>query len=247
MLTAPTTSGPAREQDELHDWERISDEDIETHSSVLCFMDDEGLRFHLPAYMRFTLRRYRESESLSTDSTIYRLSDPECMERLLIYLTDQQVEAIKTFLTTCLEIGEDWLDISNVPLALRGWQGDEEAAGALQAVQAATRKQVAALLGLAPELHERYLSGDLTEEERQHLPGQLQVAATKCGPSGGQPKSGLWSRALVMLLCVAPFMALSTSMHLRRRGNGMWWLVGVCAIGTAFVAFLLDLRRNLNS
>jgi len=75
----------ARQRDELHDWQRIADDDIENYSSVLCFMDDEGLRFHLPAYMRFTLRRYRESESMSTDSTIYRLCDPDCIKSLLSF------------------------------------------------------------------------------------------------------------------------------------------------------------------
>ena len=73
----------ARKQDELQDWQRIPDEDIENHSFVLCFMDDEGLRFHLPAYMRFTLRRYRESESMSTDSSLCRLCDPDCIKQLL--------------------------------------------------------------------------------------------------------------------------------------------------------------------
>jgi hypothetical protein len=173
----------AREQDEHSDWQRIPDEDIENHSSVLCFMDDEGLRFHLPAYMRYTLRRYRESESMSTDFTIYRLSDPACIERLLVYLTDHQVNAIKSFLNACLEIGGDWLDVSNVPLALRQWQGDEEAARELQAVQAATRKQVTEWRGLDADLYEKFFSGDLTAEEQRQLRGQIFTPA-KCGPSG---------------------------------------------------------------
>lgn len=154
----------AREQDELHDWQRIPDEDIETHSSVLCFMDDEGLRFHLPAYMRFSLRRYRESKSMSTDSTIYRLSDPDCIKRLLACLTDQQVDAIKMFLNTCLTIGNDWLDVSEVPLALRQWNGDEAAAEELKALQAS---QVAAAKKLAANFSAR------TEDEQQQVLGLI--------------------------------------------------------------------------
>jgi hypothetical protein len=177
----------AREQDELLDWQRIPDEDIDDHSSVLCFMDDGGMRFHLPAYMRFTLRRYRESESMSTHSAIYRLCDPECIKRLLAYLTDRQIDALKTFLNACLEIGDDWLDVSNVPLALRQWQGDEAAADELQAIehaQIASAKQLAENFSrLDPNLVQKCINGDLTEDEQQHVLGLIRAATDKCGPS----------------------------------------------------------------
>lgn len=186
----------ARERDELHDWQRIPDEDIEHHPSVLCFMDDEGLRFHLPAYMRFTLRRYRESESLSTDSTIYRLSDPGCIERLLVYLTDQQIDATRSFLDMCLEIGDDCLDISQVPLALRQWHGDQAAAKELQALNAAqiaAAKQLAEdFSGLNRELLQRCLSGDGTDDELQKVLSLLQNATGKrsTGDDNLSPRSG---------------------------------------------------------
>lgn len=177
----------AREQDELDDWQWIPDEYIENHSSVLCFMDDQGLRFHLPAYMRFALLRYRESESMSIDATIYRLSDPDCIKRLLAYLTDQQVDAIKTFLNTCLEIGDGWLDVSNVRLALGQWNGNEAAAEEMQAVQSsqiATAKKLAEnFAGLAPELLQKCMSGNLTEDEQQEVSGLMQDATGKCGPN----------------------------------------------------------------
>lgn len=241
----------ARKHDEHHDWQRIPDEDIENHSSVLCFMDDEGLRFHLPAYMRFTLRRYRESESISTDSTIYRLCDPDCIKQLSAYLTSQQIDAIKTFLNTCLEIGDDWLDVSNVPLALRHWQGDEAAAEQLQAVQAAqiaaARQLAGNFSGLDAELLQKCISGDLTEDEQKQVLDLIRDATGKCGPSGCQPKPALWSRALLVLVCVTPFVGLASLMYFRHRQDGMWWLLGVGAIGIAFVAFLLDLRRQKNS
>ena len=138
--------------------------------------------------MRFTLRRYRESESMSTDSTIYRLCDPDCIKRLLAYLTDQQIDAIKTFLNTCLEIGGDWLDVSNVPLALRQWQGDESAAEELQTVQAeqiAAAKQLAGnFSALDPKLLQKFISGDLTENEQQQVLGLIRDATEKFGPSG---------------------------------------------------------------
>ncbi len=186
----------AREQDELDDWQRIPDKDIENHSSALCFMDDEGLRFHLPAYMRFTLLRYRESESISADLTIYRLSDPDCVKRLLAYLTDPQVDAIKAFLTTCLEIGDDWLDVSKVRLALRQWNGEEAAAEELQALQAAqisAAKQVAENFSeLAPEILQKCMSGELTEDEQQEVLALIQDATGKRSLASNDldPRSG---------------------------------------------------------
>lgn len=178
----------AREEDEVDDWQRIPDDDIENYSSVLCFMDDDGLRFHLPAYMRFTLCRYRESESMSADSTIYRLCDPDCIKRLLAFLTDRQIDAIKTFLSTCLEIGADWLDVSTVPLALRQWQGDETAAEELQAIQdaqiAAAKQMAENFSGLGPELMQQCISRDLTEGGQQHVPGVIRDATGKRSPGG---------------------------------------------------------------
>ena len=209
----------ARKQDELQDWQRIPDEDIENHSSVLCFMDDEGLRFHLPAYMRFTLRRYRDSESMSIDSSLYRLCDPDCIKRLLPYLTGQQIDAIKTFLNTCLEIGDDWLNISEVQLALRHWQGDEAAAEELRAMLDAV-------------------------DEQQRVLRLILDASGKCDLGGCQPKPALWSRALLVIACVTPFVAFGILMFMRLRHEGLWWIVGVGAIAIAFVAFVLEMRRQ---
>lgn len=250
----------ARKQDELQDWQRIPDEDIENHSSVLCFMDDEGLRFHLPAYMRFTLRRYRESESWSTGSSLRLLCDPDCIKQLLAYLTGQQFDAIKTFLNTCLEIGDEWLNISKVQLALRHWQGDEAAAEELRAVRDAdfaAGKQVAEQLGknISLELDDKkilkWMSGNLTEAEQQQVVdeqhrvlGLILDVAGKCGLGRCEPKSALWSRALLVIACVTPFVAFGILMFMRLRHEGLWWIVGVGAIAIAFVAFVLEMRRQ---
>ena len=40
-----------RECDEKDDWNRISVEDLNKCNSSLSFFDDEGMRFHLPAYL----------------------------------------------------------------------------------------------------------------------------------------------------------------------------------------------------
>ncbi len=178
----------AREQDELDVWQRIPDEDIENYSSALCFMDDEGLRFHLPAYMRFTLRRYRECETLSADATLCRLSDPELIKGLLAYLTEQQIDAIKTFLNTCVEIGDEWLDVTDVRLALCQWNGDERAADELHALQLAhltAAKRIAEKFsGLASELRQKCMGGDLSEDELGEVLGLMQEATGKGGLRG---------------------------------------------------------------
>jgi len=63
----------ARLQDELGDWRRIPDETIASYSASLAFLDPKGMRFHLPAFMRFALRHYQRSDSASIDYTIYLL------------------------------------------------------------------------------------------------------------------------------------------------------------------------------
>src|SRR6185369_1468871 len=63
----------ARAQDEQHDWKRIPDDLISHYNWCLSFFDAQGMRFHLPAYMRFTIRHYKESDSASIDATLYAL------------------------------------------------------------------------------------------------------------------------------------------------------------------------------
>jgi hypothetical protein len=41
-----------RERDEKHDWERIPVEALNRCQSSLSFFDAEGMRFHLPAFIR---------------------------------------------------------------------------------------------------------------------------------------------------------------------------------------------------
>lgn len=68
----------ARAQDEQSDWKNIPEDLIAHYHWCLSFFDSEGLQFHLPAYMRFALRHFRDSAFTSIDSTIYALgSDGE--------------------------------------------------------------------------------------------------------------------------------------------------------------------------
>src|SRR5688572_15704193 len=85
----------ARDQDELEDWQRIPEDLISHHYWCLSFFDAKGMRFHLPAYMRFALRHYKDSASASIDSTIYTLGYDDDRYSLL---TPPQRVAVRQFL-----------------------------------------------------------------------------------------------------------------------------------------------------
>src|SRR5687767_1098532 len=85
----------ARAEDELVDWRKISEELISHYSSCLSFFDAEGMRFHLPAYMRFVLKHYETSDSNSIDATIYALG---CGGERFGLLNQEQREAVRKFL-----------------------------------------------------------------------------------------------------------------------------------------------------
>jgi hypothetical protein len=85
----------ARAQDELDDWKQIPEDLISRYYSCLCFFDAEGMRFHLPAYMRFAMMHYRDSDSASIDFTIYALGYGDDRFSLL---TAPQRAAVRHFL-----------------------------------------------------------------------------------------------------------------------------------------------------
>jgi hypothetical protein len=64
----------ARLQDELDDWRRIPDETIGRYSASLAFLDAKGMRFYLPAFMRFAIRHYQRSNSPSIDYLLNKLN-----------------------------------------------------------------------------------------------------------------------------------------------------------------------------
>jgi hypothetical protein len=119
-----------RRKDERDSWESISDEMISEHYSVLSFMDQKGLRFHLPAYMRFAVRNYASSNSASVDSVIYALcKDPQTVEKDLPLFTEPQKAAIASFLKfMVLEAGDEFVDSWQASLAYeRTWRKYESA------------------------------------------------------------------------------------------------------------------------
>lgn len=85
----------ARNQDEKGDWRLIPDSIISNSSSALSFFDLEGMRYNLPAFMRFTLRNF-DSDSNSISATVFSVSNGENTKFQL--LTPDQRDAVRAFL-----------------------------------------------------------------------------------------------------------------------------------------------------
>jgi hypothetical protein len=108
----------ARSKDELVDWRKISDASISHYSWCLSFFDAEGMRFHLPAYMRFVLKHYETSHSSSIHATLYALG---CGGERFGLLNQAQREAVRKFLAFVADSG-DRLDKEHARKSLEVWK-----------------------------------------------------------------------------------------------------------------------------
>ncbi len=86
----------ARSKDEKHDWKKITNEDIFRCDSSLSFMDEKGLRFHMPAFI------IAELEQKTLSGPIYNLSQNVIVypERYRLFNLDQK-DAVAQFLEWC--------------------------------------------------------------------------------------------------------------------------------------------------
>jgi len=105
----------AREQDEQDDWTNISFALIGDlrYQSVLPFLDAKGLRFYLPVCMIYALKKYKESNSLIIDSTIYKLTYTDSITEVQNILNEKQKIAVAKFLNRCIEIGDFYFDVND--------------------------------------------------------------------------------------------------------------------------------------
>jgi hypothetical protein len=108
----------ARMGDEKNDWRLIPDRAIRLHQSSLTFMDADGYRYNLPAYMRFAIRNYLTSESNSIDSVFYRLEDKDD-ERRNIFSPEQRA-AVRKFLEFFVNEPKGWFR-DQATRALANW------------------------------------------------------------------------------------------------------------------------------
>ena len=117
----------ARKKNTEKRWQDVPDQDIEDHQSALCFLDPEGFRYYLPAYMRWSLRHFKSSDSLSSDSTIYALG-PSGNKGVTDWnrarwgvFTQRQCQVILSYLRFMIEQGEDHADSVMAELAINAY------------------------------------------------------------------------------------------------------------------------------
>ncbi len=87
--------------DERIDWQAIPDKTLEQFTVTFSFTDLKGFRFYIPAYMIWTIRNHRTSDSIIGDFTIYALTPSHYLFEtipFLLWFTADQVEAMAAFL-----------------------------------------------------------------------------------------------------------------------------------------------------
>lgn len=82
-----------RDKDEKDNWERISTEDLKDYWDGLCFMDAEGMRFHLPAYLIADLQG-----SLNRDIDFFLTGLDDHKKSRLGALSKEQREGVREYL-----------------------------------------------------------------------------------------------------------------------------------------------------
>lgn len=94
----------AAKLDERNEWGRIPDSVLESFTVTFCFTDLKGFRFYIPAYMIWTIRNHRISDSIIADYTIYAIDPDRCQFTevpFLDWFTPAQVNAMIAFLQFC--------------------------------------------------------------------------------------------------------------------------------------------------
>lgn len=112
------TRHACRAKDERHNWEEIPKERLESYNDALCFLDAEGMRFHLPAFLIVEL------EGPSVSSIFHLIELDDLKKSKLALLSEEQRKAIREFLLFVVDepdyefhrqeirraIGEYWRD-----------------------------------------------------------------------------------------------------------------------------------------
>jgi hypothetical protein len=89
----------AKQKDPETHWREVPDWKIEYGASTLSFFDPEGWRFYIPALMCWTLRNWRTSDSITSDSILWNLAlTEEYWARRYRLLDRDQCDAIYDFL-----------------------------------------------------------------------------------------------------------------------------------------------------
>ena len=117
----------ARRLDIESRWQDVPASVIEAHYSVLSFLCPESFRYYIPAYMVWSLRYYKMSQSISSDFTIYALTpntnkplDKFSLQRFSLF-SPPQARAVQRFLQFMVDHGDGHADDSQAQLALNAY------------------------------------------------------------------------------------------------------------------------------
>lgn len=95
--------------DERYNWWDISDATLEKFTLTFSFTDRKGFRFYIPAYMIWTVRNHRKSDSVIADSTIYAIDPNHYLFRESSFhkwFTKEQIDAMVEFLSYAVRNGD---------------------------------------------------------------------------------------------------------------------------------------------
>ena len=109
-------------------WNEVDSAVLERENAALCFFSPTAFQYYLPAYLIWTLRNFRTSDSFTVDSTIYSL-DPttkskgtvcDFAESKFTLFTPAQKSAISAFLEF-MASEPDHCDAQAAKSALKYW------------------------------------------------------------------------------------------------------------------------------
>ncbi len=113
-----------REQDEKNDWQRISVDALNRCNSSLSFLDAEGMRFHLPAFLIAEL-----NGELNVDPIFHLTQLDDYAKSKLATLSSEQRKAVREFLLFLRDDPDYEFDRPQIERALSDyWNNDEMAA-----------------------------------------------------------------------------------------------------------------------
>ena len=98
-------------------WTDIDDKYMASYSSVMDYMDSQGILWVMPAYMTYIIKHFKEG-SFSVDSTIYTLEAGGLGTDKLDLYSEAQKRVIAQFLVFMVEAGEKWVDVESAQNAL---------------------------------------------------------------------------------------------------------------------------------
>ena len=120
--TDPKKFEQARALDDETRWFELTKAEIEEFGDTLPFMDAEGYKFYLPAFMIYALQNPK-SESVAADWTIYSL-ESDRLQRFHVF-NEKQKRVIRLFLEYCAN--DDYhYDAEEADKALRYWSASKK-------------------------------------------------------------------------------------------------------------------------